>query len=361
MRVISRTIPLAAAVAILLLAPTLDVRAQWVTQASNTAASLRGISAVSAQVAWASGSGGTVLRTVDGGRAWRADTVPGATGLDFRDVHGMSAQVALLLTAGSPGRVYRTTDGGRNWRVVYEDTTPTIFFDGMAFWNARDGIAVSDPVDGGWIVIRTSDGGRTWTRLPPTAIPAPLAGEAAFAASGTMVSTWGTRHAWFVTGGGASARVYRTMDKGRSWRVSDTGVPASATAGLFSVAFSTATRGVAVGGDYRTSRARDNYVLRSADGGRSWQRSPPDDSASMYSAVVPARVAAAAQGSSGMLVAVGLGGTGVSRDGGRTWHAADTLTLHSASFAGWGTGWAVGPGGRVLRWLEPSRPRSRSR
>src|SRR5947209_7804604 len=83
--------PAAAAVAMLLPGAT---SAQWTPQRSNTTADLRGVSAVSARVAWASGTGGTVLRTTDGGRTWRADTVPGAGALDFRDVHGVSASVA---------------------------------------------------------------------------------------------------------------------------------------------------------------------------------------------------------------------------------------------------------------------------
>jgi len=57
-------------------------------QASNTTASLRGICAVSSSIAWASGSQGTWLRTVDGGRAWQTGQVEGAADLDFRGVRG---------------------------------------------------------------------------------------------------------------------------------------------------------------------------------------------------------------------------------------------------------------------------------
>jgi hypothetical protein len=42
-------------------------QAVWQVQESGTTAGLRGIDSVDGTVAWASGSGGTVLRTIDGG------------------------------------------------------------------------------------------------------------------------------------------------------------------------------------------------------------------------------------------------------------------------------------------------------
>src|ERR1035437_1130164 len=58
----------------------------WAPQASNTRASLRGVSAVDARSVWASGSGGAWLATTDGGVTWRAAKVPGAETLDFRGI-----------------------------------------------------------------------------------------------------------------------------------------------------------------------------------------------------------------------------------------------------------------------------------
>ena len=55
-------------------------------QNSQTTESLRGVSAVSKRVAWASGTHGTYLRTIDGGRNWTAAQVPDADKLDFRAV-----------------------------------------------------------------------------------------------------------------------------------------------------------------------------------------------------------------------------------------------------------------------------------
>lgn len=50
--------------------------AQWELQKSGTTANFRGIHAVSRSIAWASGSEGTVLRTVDGGQHWLKCAIP---------------------------------------------------------------------------------------------------------------------------------------------------------------------------------------------------------------------------------------------------------------------------------------------
>ena len=56
-------------------------------QTSHTTENLRGVSAVSRQVAWASGTHGTYLRTTDGGQTWIPGQVADATTLDAGEVH----------------------------------------------------------------------------------------------------------------------------------------------------------------------------------------------------------------------------------------------------------------------------------
>ena len=85
-----------------LLFPFLSAEAAWAPQSSGVAVRLRGVSAVSGAVAWASGDRGTYLRTVDGGRTWQSGVVPGAEELDFRDVDPFDAETASLLAIG-PG------------------------------------------------------------------------------------------------------------------------------------------------------------------------------------------------------------------------------------------------------------------
>lgn len=322
------------------------IPAQWVQQSSGTSASLRGLSAVSRSVAWASGSGGVYLRTVDGGSTWRADTVPGATHLDFRDVQGIDANTAYLLSAGEGplSRIYKTNDGGRSWNLQFLNEHPRGFFDGMAFWDADNGIAFSDPVDGRFLVITTSDGGMSWRRVAPESIPPALPGEAAFAASGTGIVVQGRNNVWFATGGGTIARVFRSVDRGRTWTVTTTPMPAGNSAGIFSLAFRDERNGVAVGGDYLKPGDARNNVLVTRDGGHTWALPAGTPPAGYRSAVTYLPGAP-------RLIAVGTSGSDYSTDGGVNWVRMDSVAYNSVSVApGAGAAWAVGPRGRIGRF-----------
>jgi photosystem II stability/assembly factor-like uncharacterized protein len=324
--------------------------AQWRAQVSGTSAGCRGVSAVSPAVAWAGCASGTYLRTTDGGATWRADTVPGASALDFRDVHGVDENTAYLMSAGErdASRIYKTTDAGRHWTLQYSNASAGVFFDAIAFWDADHGVAVSDPVGGRFLVITTGDGGATWSEVSAEHMPPALPGEAAFAASGTCLVVQGKGNAWFGTGGGSVARVFRSTDRGRTWTVAPAPVMSgNPSSGIFSLAFSDARHGVAVGGDY--SKARDAsapVVARTTDGGRTWTPVRRGAPAGFRSGV------AYIPGTGGrMLVAVGLSGSDRSADGGAHWAPIDTVGYHAVSFArSADAGWAVGAGGRVAKW-----------
>jgi photosystem II stability/assembly factor-like uncharacterized protein len=337
-------------------AAPLPAAAQWEAQSSGTTASLRGVSAVSPTVAWASGSGGTVLRTLDGGRRWRrVASPPGTDSLDFRDVHGVSASTAYLMSAG-PGRqsrIYKTTSAGARWTLQYAGADSAFFLDAVAFWDARRGVAMSDPVDGRFVVLTTRDGGAHWTPVAADSMPPAVAGEAGFAAGGAALATGPGNRAWFGTGGKA-ARVFASADGGRSWAA--TAAPlagGAASQGVFAIAFADARRGVAVGGDYEAPTGRRGVAAHTSDGGRSWH---PVDS------VAPAGYRsglALVPGTGGTtFVAVGTSGSDRSVDGGLTWRATDSTGYNAVSFATRTAGWAVGPQGRIARYRDerPSRP-----
>src|SRR5258708_10786769 len=135
---------------------------------------LRGVSAVSEKIAWASGSRGTCLRTIDGGGTWQNLTVPDSEKLDFRDIQAFDANTAYILSIGEgeASRIYKTTDGGQHWDLQFTNHNPKAFFDAIAFWDVNNGLALSDPVDGHFIIIKTTDGGQTWKEIPSANMPA---------------------------------------------------------------------------------------------------------------------------------------------------------------------------------------------
>ena len=346
-----RTYPLLVAVPIALFVS--PARAQWEQQPFGVDAELRGLSVVDARVVWVSGAGGRYGRTTDGGRSWRVDTVPGATGLDFRAVHAVDARTALVMSAGEAergqARIYRTTDGGAHWSLVYHTERKGVFLDALAFWDARHGIVMGDPIDGRFFILLTNDGGRTWLPVAAERMPPTLDGEAAFAASGSCLTLQGRANAWIGTGGGATARVFRSTDRGRTWRVASTPVQAgSPSSGIFSVAFRDARHGIAVGGDYRQAVGSSPNVALSDDGGETWRLAKGPLPGGYMSAVSFAGTA--------RVIAVGLAGTALSGDGGESWTMRDTVAYNSVRFLSPSLGWAAGPKGRVARssWQRTS-------
>ncbi len=335
-------------------------RAQWTPQMSNTKARLRGVSAVSRTIVWASGTGGTFTRTTDGGRNWQAGMVSGAEALDFRDVQAVNARVAYLLSIGEgdKSRIYKTTDGGKTWGLQFASRNPKTFFDALAFWDAENGIAFSDPVDGRFVVIKTTDGGKSWREVAADRMPAALPGEGAFAASGTCLIVQGKSNVWFATGGAAKARVFRSTDRGESWRVADTPIIAGKpAAGIFSLAFLDGRNGVIVGGDYQDEKAVNSNAATTTDGGQTWR---------LVEAARPAGYRSAVAVLAGMkaprLIAVGPSGSDYSLDNGMSWSPFDTTGFHALSFAPTGDGWAVGENGLIAKYtggLPAARQRAK--
>jgi len=319
---------------------------QWRLQPVAVKTTYRTVSAVAPAVVWAAGSRGSFSYSTDGGANWQHGTVAGAEELDFRDVHAVDAGEAYLLSSGpaDKSRIYKTMDGGRTWKLQFISANPKASFDGFAFWDDQNGIAVSDPIDGRFLIIRTTDGGESWWEIPFANAPRALPGETAFS-TGASITVQGNTHAWLATGG-AAARVLRSGDRGFTWLAAETPITAgSPSSGISSIAFRDELHGVIVGGNYEKPHQRSINFARTNDGGKTWTRAGQ----------LPAYRSAVAyvSGPSGhRLLAVGPTGSDYSDNEGSTWQRVNSeLKFHALSFfSDAPVGWAVGEAGAIGKW-----------
>jgi photosystem II stability/assembly factor-like uncharacterized protein len=311
-------------------------QAQWEILPSGTTADLRGINAVGNGVAWASGTQGTVLRTVDDGKSWeRCATPPGAEGLDFRGVQAFDAGTAIVMSSGQGdlSRLYKTVDGCKSWKLVFTDPDEDGFFDAIVA-DADQGFLIGDPVNGVFSIFSSLHSGlEVWDRFGQPGPPL-YAGidartfkqETLFAASNSVLSGLPSSDISFVTGGDValfheaiwSIRGASGYPTTVAW-TSALPLAKGPSAGAFSIAgyqqqsFKHTPRYVAVGGDYMKPDSTAGTSAYSWDGGQHWRT--PVSLPSGY------RSALAYDAASKTWITVGSNGTDVSTDDGRNWRA----------------------------------------
>jgi hypothetical protein len=350
----------------------------WQMQDSGTTAGLRGIDSVDGTVAWASGTGGTVLKTIDGGAHWQKCAIPdaatdGAT-LDFRGVQAWNRMRAFIMASG-PGeksRLYKTLDGCETWTLILKNQEKDgfwddVYFDRPALGGGRrsTGYVLGDPVKGRFWLLESRDNGLNWTRQSGFGLETKQPDQGTFAASNSSLFDPGWSPV-FGSGGSAGAFVYRRITnsacldalppedmnldgKCHQWvRVSVPLGESSQSSGVFSIGEK--LRGninppndtwtlIAVGGDYTKPNESAGTAAWSADNGRTW----------IASTTPPHGYRSAVQWSEALRawIAVGTNGSDVSRDDGKTWQPLDNGNWNALSLP-----FVVGPNGRIAR-LDP--------
>ncbi len=269
----------------------------------------RGLSVVDDQVAWIAGTGGQVGRSVDGGHTWTFTTVPGFSDpkADFRTLYAFDAKRAVIGNAGSPAQLLLTTDGGTTWTNVYTNTHPNAFFDGIDFWNSKEGIVYGDPIDGKMLLLRTTDGGSSWQGIDSA--PVLAKGEASFAASDTGIHCLQQGNVIIATGGVVS-RLWSSEDKGQHWKsIAVPMLQGGTMTGVFSFTQNEHTLHI-VGGEYAKEEAATVHHYFSTDNGKTWLKASPAVGG-FRECIEPI--------SNKVLIALGPTGADISSDNGRTW------------------------------------------
>lgn len=311
----------------------------WSEIQTPVKASLRGLSPVSDLVCWASGTGGTWLKTTDGGKSWTNGVIAGLDTVDFRSIHAFDSERAVAASAGQPAVVYLTEDGGNTWQKVHQEGKEA-FFDAITFMDQKRGFVLGDPVNGKWMILETLDGGKSWK--PLSKLPEADQGEAAFAASSSSLIA---KKGQLILGtGGTSSNLHFYSFAKSEW----TKLPVSimnqgeSSQGIF--ALTEASEGlVLVGGDYlKPDKMEGNLVLYSKG-----RFSAPIQSTRGY------RSGVAYLKKSGLLIAIGPDGSDFSKNEGKNWQPFSSVGYHAVKpSSDQKSLWASGSQGRVGRLVE---------
>lgn len=234
-------------------------------------ASFRGLSAVSDDVVWVSGSKGTVGRSIDGGKTWTWNIVKGFETREFRDIEAFDENTAVIVAIAEPAHILRTIDGGKNWTIVYENSKKGMFLDAMDFFDDLNGTVIGDPVDGKFFIARTKDGGATWIEEPSSKLPEIDSGEACFASSGTNIRMF-TKSTYGYVSGGTKSRFFvdnKPLALPVVQGLETTG--ANSMAARFGKKSKSPDLIIAVGGDFMRDTVRASNCFYSNDLGKTWK------------------------------------------------------------------------------------------
>ena len=310
--------------------------------------SIRGLSVVSDEVIWASGSKGSVARSIDGGKTFTWTTVPGYEKNDFRDIEAFDKNTAIIMAITEPAALLKTTDGGQSWKKVFEDTTKGAFFDAMDFSSKKIGRLVGDPINGKIFLALTLDGGDTWEVGSPRpggkGLPA-HEGEAFFASSGSNLKmhSFGYNH-FLLASGGKVARLFHNMG-------SDT-LPilqGQQSTGANSLALYKEKSGFIVGGDFtKDTISKGNSVFFTLDVRNRYKpiaytipQTPPHGYRSCVIYLTKNN-----------LLTCGTSGVDISKDGGNNWELISKESYHVCQKAKKGNAvFLAGSNGRIAKLI----------
>jgi photosystem II stability/assembly factor-like uncharacterized protein len=285
---------------------------------NKMATNIRGLSIVDSNIAWVSGSNAHIGITTNGGKSWFWQQVKGYEQADFRDIEAFSNKEAIIMSSGTPALILKTTDGGITWQLKYQNDDKAYFLDAMDFNDKTHGIILGDPINNKFLMLETTDAGETWH--PFSNLPDALAGEAAFAASGTCLKINEKGLIYFVTGGSIS-RYLELNTLNTNWNV----YTLPLTHGLASNgAFSVSSNGLLIaGGNYSKNTKTDSTICyrTSKHGFRVISQNSPGYQSSIEHV----------KGKT--YLSTGTSGTSISLDKGHTWKLIDTNSYNVCSKA----------------------------
>lgn len=249
-----------------------------------------GLRSAGRTVAYAYGQGGALARTTNGGQSWRE--IDAATSDEIRDVAYVSLATGFVLDVN--GQLLRTDNAGDSWQILNAGTG--LRPQALTALDA-DRIVLSGPVG----IRRSTDGGETFKAVTDDDVrETPLF---AIDRVGTQLVASGPKALRYSHDAGArwvklprptthtrindvdmvayntiylldaDGVLWRTTDRARHWRQ----LPSIGTELGYAVRFSDLRHGWVAVGEFGSDEG--GYVLRTDDGGRTWQPQLVADSA----------------------------------------------------------------------------------
>ena len=285
----------------------------WFEQTSGTTSTLRAVSFVNADTGTVVGDN-TILRTTDGGQTWSDQTSnAGKSSLSLYDVSFTDGNTGTAVgSANGNGIVLRTTDGGTTWKALLSDS-PYKSFRGVSFISKNSGYIVgqgvhSDNDTTNAVILRTSDGGASWSSQPSGTKNSLLA-----------VNFINTNRAVVV----GDNELLQTTNGGEVWNNDPNINP------LSDVSFGDADAVTAVGDG--------GLILHSTDAGETWINQRSGTITNLNGVAFTGRDSGTVVGDNGLILHT--------TNGGITWHnqsSGTDNTLRAVSFTDGKTGTAVG-------------------
>lgn len=328
---------------------------QWIAQSSNINPNnyVQFIDAVDTNVVWGLASDRNsqlnpvqeFTRTIDGGNTWTAGTISNAANHGPSCIMALNADtawVAMFNTSGGGGKILRTNDGGITWthQATATFSAPNGFPNVVHFFNANDGFCMGDPNGGYFEFYVTSDGGNNWIRVPQANIPANQTAEYGIT---DVYTTYGDSTIFFGTNQG---RIYKSTNRGNNWTVSSTPF----TGYLGAIAFRDANFGLACEADNLTTSTN---LIYTNDGGTTWSLLPTQAGGLTLKQAI--RFVPGTDSTFVITSPYTIYGSAFSVDNGTNWKRTDTLIHSDCDFVNATTGWSGGGeiGSPIYKWTGP--------
>lgn len=271
-----------------------------------------GMHFTNANEGWIASTGGSVLKTTDGGNTWQQVQTGNFAYFAIR-FNGSNG-----LVGGNGGYMKKTSDGGITWNAVTSGTTQPIYT--LAFSNATTVFFGSD----NGMVRRSTDAGSSWSTIN-TGVNYTI----------RRIFFLDAQNGWLCGHGGI---IMRTTDGGSTWSLQSSGTNVN----LLSIQFVSASIGFAVGAS--------GTILKTTNGGQNWSPQTSNTSETVMSVDFINSTNGIAVGNAGLLLHT--------YDGGVTWSAAafpspTEYVCNAVQITAPGKAVAVANNGNILLFEEP--------